>query len=361
MPLLINGRLAESGASNGSTGGPKETGMSERFEVGRRLFLAGVAATGFLAGTRQARAAEPLKVQLGWLKNVESAPHFVAVKKGFFAAQGIEATLLAGGPQIDPISQVASGAADVGIATSALAVLAARAQGVPIVVLGCQYQKSALGLAARADRGLTLPASFKGAKIGYQQINRGWLLALLEVNKVDQDDVSLSVVTADPTMLIEGRIELMTVAVLNVPTTMRRRGVEPKTWLAYDLGVPMQGDIIVCRADTLDKKRALIERYLHAVGQGAAYNLAEPDEVARFTTEDFGEGLDLATQLQYNRAQLEFFSTSATKEHGLFWIDKAAWEKSTAAAVATGIIDKPADLGPVLGFDVLGAADLPKV
>jgi ABC-type nitrate/sulfonate/bicarbonate transport system substrate-binding protein len=334
--------------------------MRDHRGLSRRSFLATTVAFSAVGPRRPAYAAESLRVQLGWLKNVEAAPNFAAAKKGYFAAKGLDVTMMAGGPQVDSIVQVASGNADVGVATSALGVLAARSRDVPLVVLGCQNQKSALGLAARADRKISLPTQLKGAKIGYQQVNRAWLLALLKANNVAQEDVSLTVVTADPTLLIEGKIDLMTVSVLNVPTTMRQRGVEPVTWLAYDLGVPMQGNMIVCLASTLEKRRTAIEGYLRALGEGAAYNLQNPDDVAEFTTREFGEGLELAQQREYNRAQLEFMTSPGTKAHGLFWIDRTAWERTDAAAVETGVIDKSVDLGPVLRFDVLDAINLPK-
>jgi NitT/TauT family transport system substrate-binding protein len=335
--------------------------MNSQLIFDRRRFLAATAVISMAGYASRAKAADALKVQLGWLKNVEAAPHFAAIKKGFFAESNIDVTLFAGGPQVDSISQVASGSADIGVATSALGILAARQRGVPIVVIGSQFQKSALGLAARADRKIVLPAGLKGAKIGYQQVNRAWLLALLRANGVSPDDVSLTVVTADPTLLIERKIDLMTVAVLNVPSTMHQRGVEPSTWLAYDLGVPMQGNMLICLADTLAKKRPLLERYLQALAKGAAYNLANSDEIAEVTTKEFGEGLELPQQLVYNRAQLPFMTSPETKRQGLFWIEKTAWEQTNSAAVSTGIIDKPIDLAGVLSFDILDSAKLPRI
>ena len=143
--------------------------------------LTGVALAPFY-GPTLARAAAPLKLQLQWLKNVESAGQFVAAKRGFFAKAGLDVTMSAGGPQIDPVALLASGAADVAMVSSPLSVMAARARGVPIVVLGCGTMKSTLGLAARADRHLKLPADLRGAKVGYQHVNRNLLEAMLKAN-----------------------------------------------------------------------------------------------------------------------------------------------------------------------------------
>ncbi len=208
----------------------------------------------------------------------------------------------------------------------------------PIVVLGCGATKSALGLAARADRGLTLPTAIKGAKIGYQPVNRTLLKAILKANKLSENDITPTVVTGDPTMLIEGRIDLMTVSVLNVPLAMKERGIEASTWLAYDLGVPLQGSVVTCLENTLTKRRDEITRFLGALGKGWAYNIAHPDEVAATVAAEFGEGPNVAHQTAYNRGQTALISTDVTKSKGLFWIERSSWEAANAAALDTGII-----------------------
>ena len=339
--------------------------INRRFEppkgpgIDRRSFVAGVA---LLAApfVRPASAGAPLKVQLQWLKNVESAGHFVALKQGFFREVGLDVSLTAGGPQIDPVALLASGAADVAMVSSPLSILAARARGVPIVVLGCGATKSALGLAARADRGLTLPTAIKGAKIGYQPVNRTLLKAILKANKLSENDITPTVVTGDPTMLIEGRIDLMTVSVLNVPLAMKERGIEASTWLAYDLGVPLQGSVVTCLENTLTKRRDEITRFLGALGKGWAYNIAHPDEVAATVAAEFGEGLNVAHQTAYNRGQIALISTDVTKSKGLFWIERSSWEAANAAAHDTGIIDTPVSLDNLLDISLLETAKLPK-
>jgi NitT/TauT family transport system substrate-binding protein len=331
-------------------------------KISRRGLLAGSAAfAATLPFVARAQASAPLKVQLGWLKNVESAGHFVALKKGFFAKAGRDVTLAAGGPQIDPVAILASGSADVAMVSSPLAVLAARARGVPIVVIGCGTMKSPLGLAARADKGIKLPEGLKGAKIGYQQVNRNLLKAILKANNIVETDITTTVVTGDPTMLIEGRIDLMTVSVLNVPLAMKGRGIEPQSWLAYDLGVPLQGQIVTCLESTLAARGDDISRFLNALGQGWAYTVANPDEVAESVAAEFGEGLNAEHQKAYNRGQVPLISTPVTKAKGLFYIDQPTWETANTVALETGLIDSKVDLAKLLKPSVLDAAGLPKV
>jgi ABC-type nitrate/sulfonate/bicarbonate transport system substrate-binding protein len=339
-------------------------GLSQRPAVSRRRLLtaalAGIAGPA-LVRPGSARAAPPLRLQLQWLKNVESAGQFVALKHGFFAKAGLDVSMSAGGPQIDPVALLASGASDIAMVSSPLSVMAARARGVPIVVLGCGTMKSVLGLAARADRHFTLPADLKGAKVGYQLVNRNLLEAILKANNLSTNDITTSVVTADPTMLIEGRIDLMTVSVLNVPLAMTQRGVPASTWLAYDLGVPLQGSVVTCLEGTMAERREDIVRFLGALGRGWAYSIAHPDEVAAMVVSEFGDGLSLEHETAYNRAQVPFISTAVTKSKGLFWIEKRTWEVANSVALDSGLASSPIDLNKLLQFTALEAAAMPQV
>jgi len=324
----------------------------------RRTLLAGLGCS--LLPVSESRAADPLRVQLSWLKSVESAPYFAALENGYFAAQSLAVELIGGGPQIDPMAQVASGAVDVAIVSSALQVLTARARGVPAVVLGCQFQQAPLGLAARRDRNLQLPAGLKGAKIGYQQVNRTLLNGILKANGLSFEDVTTTVVTADPTAVMQGRIDLMTVSVLNVPFTMEEQGVAAQSWTSSDLGMPMQGAAIVCLRETLTRKRDVLQRYMRAVGQGMAFNLANPDKVTDAVVTKYSEGLNPAQQSRQNRAQLAFMTSAATKAHGVFWIDEDVWAKTGTILRDIGMIEKPVDLPGMLATDFLQSVDMPK-
>lgn len=294
-----------------------------------------------------------VKFQLGWLKNVESAPVFAAQEAGYFKERGLEVGTMTGGPQIDPIAILASGAVDVAIVSSALPVIAARSRGLPIVVLGSMFKKSPLGLAARADKPIELPRELAGKRVGYQPVNRTWLQAILKRNGLKDSDITTSTVTADPTALMDGRIDLMTVSVLNVPLTMKERGVPARTWLAYDLGVPLEGNIIVCLEETLAKRRPMVEALIQALAAGLAYNIQNPDEVSRFVVAKYSEGLSINQQLEYNRGQIPLYTSKLTAEKGLLWMDASTWDRSIEVAVETGLINTPIERARLLNFGVL--------
>jgi NitT/TauT family transport system substrate-binding protein len=336
--------------------------MFQPTAISRRSLLgAALAAPTLLLSSHARAAAQPVRLQLCWLKNVEFGNAWIAQKAGLFAQRGLDVSLLAGGPQVDPIALLASGAVDVALSSSVLPILAAAARGVPVVVLGAIFQTSRLGLAARADRHIELPSDLKGARIGYQQVNRSLYRAILAANAVPEDRVTTTVVTADPGMLIQGRIDLMTVSVLNVPLAMAAAGVPAQSWVASQLGMPMQGDVICCLAGTLAKRRQMVVGVLGALAEGTARLIAQPEAIARDVVANFGEGLQDAHQIAYARAQAPLMTSKATATEGLLRLDRGAWEASNKAAVATGVIDAPVDLNALLQPSALIEAKAPNV
>ena len=81
-----------------------------------------VLAAGLLATAAQ--AADDVTLQLKWVTQAQFAGYFVAKDKGFYDEEGLNVTILPGGPDIAPTQVIAGGGADVMIdwMPSALAV-----------------------------------------------------------------------------------------------------------------------------------------------------------------------------------------------------------------------------------------------
>ena len=89
-----------------------------KHEMSRRGILtgmgavAGLASTGSFLSVGPARAADGFKIrmQLGWLASNGILGEVMADKMGFFAEEGLELEIVPGGPNIDGVASVASGA-----------------------------------------------------------------------------------------------------------------------------------------------------------------------------------------------------------------------------------------------------------
>ena len=90
-----------------------------KLNLNRRNFLALAAAGASLPlTTRLAMAqASPFTFQASWINDAEFAGYFLALDKGYYAAEGLDLTYLPGGPDVIPESTIIAGKADLALTT----------------------------------------------------------------------------------------------------------------------------------------------------------------------------------------------------------------------------------------------------
>jgi NitT/TauT family transport system substrate-binding protein len=107
----------------------------------------------------------PASLQLQWFVQAQFAGYYAAKDLGFYEEQCIDVTILEGGVDIVPQTQLAQGAADFAIAWVPKA-LSSREQGAGIVDVAQVFQRSGTLQVSWADSGITTPADLAGKKVG---------------------------------------------------------------------------------------------------------------------------------------------------------------------------------------------------
>ena len=131
----------------------------------KKLFGSAVIAGLLLGGAAAAQAKDALTLQLKWVTQAQFAGYYVAKDKGFFDEVGLDVTIKAGGPDINPSQVIAGGGADVVVDWMPSA-LATREKGVPLVNIAQFFQKSGMMLTCRKDAGIKSPKDFKDQTLG---------------------------------------------------------------------------------------------------------------------------------------------------------------------------------------------------
>ncbi|MFH1914744.1 MAG: ABC transporter substrate-binding protein [Pseudomonadota bacterium] len=111
-----------------------------------------------------AAALEKTSVVLQWLPQAQFAGFYMAVDKGFYEAEGVDMTLIHGGPDVLASELLEAGRAD--FATMFLSAAIQRRATLPIVNVGQFVQHSALMLITRASDGIETVDDLDGKKIG---------------------------------------------------------------------------------------------------------------------------------------------------------------------------------------------------
>jgi NitT/TauT family transport system substrate-binding protein len=112
----------------------------------RLLALALGAATAFAAEKPPFK----ISVQLDWVAEPEHGGLFQAQARGYFAAAGLDVTLIPGGPGAHVMPSVATGQADIGQADD-IGTLLQQAEGLPFVQFAAVFQDDPAGILVHAD------------------------------------------------------------------------------------------------------------------------------------------------------------------------------------------------------------------
>ena len=124
-----------------------------------------LAAAAIACGSTAASAQDKLTLQLKWVTQAQFAGYYVAKDKGFYKDAGLDVTVKAGGPDINPSQVIAGGGADV-IVDWMPSALATREKGVPLVNIAQVFKRSGMMLTCRKDSGIKTPKDFKGRTLG---------------------------------------------------------------------------------------------------------------------------------------------------------------------------------------------------
>jgi len=127
----------------------------------KKLLLAAAA----MSLATAAQADDTVRLQLKWVTQAQFAGYYMAAAKGYYKDEGLDVTILPGGPDIAPEQVIAGGGADV-IVDWLPAALAAREKGLPLVNIAQPFKHSGLMLTCLKETGIASPADFKDKTLG---------------------------------------------------------------------------------------------------------------------------------------------------------------------------------------------------
>lgn len=230
-------------------------------------------------GASASRQPEPVTLQLKWLHQFQFAGYYAAQAKGFYRDEGLDVTILEGGADKPPVSQVLSGKAQFAIGGSDL--LINRINGQPVVALAAVFQHSPYVIMSRQDRNIRTPAGLIGATVMLSQ-DQGeiQLRAMLRREGIDPKLVNIIPQSWNLDDLINGKVDAMSAYATAEPALLSARGVMPATMRGIDYGVDFYGDIIFTTEAEVAKYPERTAAFLRATLKGWEYAFHHEAEVA---------------------------------------------------------------------------------
>jgi NitT/TauT family transport system substrate-binding protein len=286
----------------------------------------------------ECEALEPVSLQLQWFTQAQFAGYFAARDKGFYEDMCLDVTIVEGGVEIVPQTQLANGDVDFALAWVPKA-LASREAGADIVNIAQIYQRSGTLQVSFVEQGITTPEDFAGKKIGNWGFGNEYevFAAIGQAGLDPATDVELVGQQFDMVALLDGSIDAAEAMTYNEYAQVLE-AVNPDTGELYqpedfnvisyeEIGVGMLQDAIWADAarlaDDVDYKDAAT-RFVAASMQGWAYCRDNVEE-CRDIVVSSGSTLGASHQLwQMNEVNKLIWPSP----DGIGYIDQNAWDRT---------------------------------
>ena len=301
-----------------------------------------LSACGSLPSAGDAGALTHIRLPTGYIPNIQYAPFYVAIEKGYFRDAGIEIEFDYSF-ETDGVALVGAGELPFAI-VSGEQVLLAREQGLPVKYAMAWYQKFPVSIVAKTQSGIKTPGDLKGRKVGLPGLYgasyvglRAFLFAAgIKESNVTLDSIGFNQVEA----LVSDQEDAIVVYSANEPIQLRARGVAINEFNVAD-AVNLASNGIITNEKTISKNPELVRGFVEAALKGVKDVIANPKEAIELSKAyipNFKE-LDPAVVEQVLAASIEMW-----KAEKLGHSDPAAWENMKNILVEMGLVSKSMDI-----------------
>ena len=282
--------------------------MTRTRNVGMAMGAAGLLAAASI-GSASAQDLTPVSVVLQWVPQAQFAGYFAADAQGFWADQGLDVTIIDGGPDVAPQVEGSLPTGPEFAVSWVPRVLAVRDEGSDLVNIGQTFQRSGTLSVSWADAAVNSPEEFADKKIGVWDFGNEYEVtaAARAAGLEPGEDFEKVIQPFDMSLLLNREIDAAEAMIYNEyaqvletenPDTGELYQPEDLVVIDYnEVGTAMLQDAVHERASWLAEEgnEEIATKFLAGVFQGWAFCRDNPEECVQATV-NAGSTLGLGHQ-----------------------------------------------------------------
>jgi NitT/TauT family transport system substrate-binding protein len=284
----------------------------------------------------------PIRLTMGFIPNIQFAPIYVALEKGYFTDAGFDVTLEYGN-EADAVALIGAGEQTFAIA-SGEQILLARAQGLPVVYVAAWYDEYPVGVVSLSEERIRVPENLEDATVGLPGLfgaNYIGFVALLSNAGLNENDVTLlSIGFNQVEAIATGQVQSAVVYLANEPVVLRSQGYEVDVIRVADY-MQLVSNGLVTNEETIAENPEMVTAFIDAMLKGIADTVENPVE-AYDISKNYVENLaDADTDLQ-RKVLAE--SIALWQIDPLGYTEPSGWINMQQVLLDMGLLAEPQDL-----------------
>jgi NitT/TauT family transport system substrate-binding protein len=289
---------------------------------------------------------------MGYIPNVQFAPFYVAVDKGYYEKEGLRVNFKYGF-ESDLAKLVGTGDIPFMVGSGEEVILG-RARGLPLVYVMRWYRKFPVVVFSLRGKGITKPKDLEGKKVGipgmYGASYIGWK-GLVYAAGIDEKKVDLlSIGYTQAAAVTSGQVDAALDYSVSGPVQLRLEGKEVNVIPVSDyIDIPSNG--IITSEKVMREHPDLVKGLVQATLHGLRDTLNDPDEAFRISLKYVPEAGKDESQKRTNRAVFDAALDLWRGNGKLGESDPVAWQKTVEFMKSAGLIEQAVDAGSCYSND----------
>lgn len=223
----------------------------------------------------------PVTLALNWFPEAEHGGFYAALVHGYYDEEGLDVTILPGGPGAPVIQQVATGRVDFAVA-NADQVLLGRDQGAPVVAVMTAMQDSPRCIMVHEKSGINSLLELKDMTLA---VGSGKPFSQFLLKRLGDAGLTVVPYQGNVALFLERDDVAQQAYVFSEPFMARQQGAEPKCLMVSELGFNPYTSLLITSDSRVADEAELVGKMVRATVRGWRKYLADPAETNQYIHE----------------------------------------------------------------------------